>query len=127
MKGKKIAILATGSSVGESKKAAEKLNDSGINCSVYNFHTIKPIDRVCLEKIALEYELVFTVEEHNIIGGLGSAVSEVLVQKKIRPLQFFLGVQDTYKNTGSYSEILEKSGISSKAIYKKVFEKVRSL
>lgn len=127
MKGKKIAILATGTSVGESKKAAEKLNESGINCSLYNFHTIKPIDRVCLEKIALEYELVFTVEEHNIIGGLGSAVSEVLVQKEIRPLQFFLGVQDTYKNTGSYSEILEKSGISSKAIYKKVFEKVRSL
>ena len=82
MKGKKIAILATGTSVGESKKAAEKLNESGINCSLYNFHTIKPIDRVCLEKIALEYELIFTIEEHNIIGGLGSAVSEVLVQKK---------------------------------------------
>jgi len=61
------------------------------------------------------------------LGGLGSAVSEVLVQKKIKPLQFFLGVPDTYKNTGSYSEILDKSGISSESIYRKISEKVRSL
>ena len=54
-------------------------------------------------------------------------MSEVLVQKKIKPLQFFLGVQDTYKNTGSYSEILEKSGISSKAIYKKIIKKAENL
>lgn len=127
IKGKKVAILATGTSVGESKKAAEKLIKSGINCSLYNFHTIKPVDRVCLEKIAQEYELIFTVEEHNIIGGLGSAVSEELIQKKIKPLQFFLGVQDTYKNTGSYSEILEESGIDSEAIFKKISEKFRSL
>ena len=49
------------------------------------------------------------------------------IQKKIKPLQFFLGIPDTYKNTGSYLEILEKSGISSEAIYKKISEKVRSL
>ena len=127
IKGQKIAILATGTSVGESKKAAEKLNEIGISCSVYNFHTVKPIDREYLEKIAIEYELIFTVEEHNIIGGLGSAVSEVLVQKKIKPLQFFLGVPDTYKNTGSYSEILDKSGISSESIYRIISEKVKSL
>ena len=127
MKGQKIAILAIGTSVGESKKAAEKLNKNGINCSVYNFHTVKPIDTACLEKIALDYKLIFTVEEHNIIGGLGSAVSEVLVQKKIKPLQFFLGVEDTYKNTGSYLEILEKSGISSEAIYNEISKKVRNL
>ena len=95
IKGKKIAIIATGTSVGESKKAIEKLSKNGINCSLYNFHTVKPIDRKCLEQIALEYELVFTVEEHNIIGGLGSAVSEVFIQNKIKPIQFFLGVQDT--------------------------------
>ncbi len=127
IKGKKIAILATGTSVGESKKAVEKLSKNGINCSLYNFHTIKPIDRVRLDKIAKEYELVFTVEEHNIIGGLGSAVSEVLIQNKIKPLQVFLGVPDSYKNTGSYSEILENSGISSEAIYKKVIEKIKTL
>tara|TARA_B100002052_G_scaffold280677_1_gene289024 strand:+ start:955 stop:1926 length:972 start_codon:yes stop_codon:yes gene_type:complete len=127
IKGKKIAIIATGTSVGESKKAIEKLSKNGINCSLYNFHTVKPIDRKCLEQIALEYELVFTVEEHNIIGGLGSAVSEVFIQNKIKPIQFFLGVQDTYKNTGSYSEILESSGISSEAIYKTINEKIRSI
>ena len=127
IKGKKIAIIATGTSVGESKKAIEKLSKNGINCSLYNFHTVKPIDRKCLEQIALEYELVFTVEEHNIIGGLGSAVSEVFIQNKIKPIQFFLGIQDTYKNTGSYSEILESSGISGEAIYKTINEKIRSI
>ena len=127
IKGQKIAILATGTSVGESKKAVKKLSENGINCSLYNFHTIKPIDRISLDKIAQEYELIFTVEEHNIIGGLGSAVSEVLIQNKIKPLQFFLGIQDTYKNTGSYSEILENSGISSEEIYKKVIDKIKSL
>ena len=91
---------------------------------MYNFHTVKPIDREYLEKIVIEYELIFTVEEHNIIGGLGSAVSETLVQKN-KPLQFW--EYRIYKNTGSYLEILEKSGISSEAIYRKISEKVRSL
>ncbi len=125
--GEKIALLATGVSVGESKKAAEQLIKNGINCSLYNFHTIKPIDVNCLEEISSKYELIFTIEEHNIIGGLGTAVSEILVRNKNRPLQFFLGVEDTYKNTGSYKDILEKSGISSELIYKKVIKEINKL
>ena len=127
IKGEKIALLATGASVGESKKAAEKLIKNEINCSLYNFHTIKPIDVSCIEKISLDYELIFTIEEHNIIGGLGTAVSEILVRNRNRPLQFFLGVEDTYKNTGSYRDILEKSGISSEIIYKKVIKEIKKL
>ena len=80
-----------------------------------------------VEKISLDYELIFTIEEHNIIGGLGTAVSEILVRNKNRPLQFFLGVEDTYKNTGSYKDILEKSGISSELIYKKVIKEINKL
>ena len=126
-KGKKIAFLATGHSVGESKKAVEMLYKKDIFCSLYNFHTIKPIDLESLEKIASKYELIFTIEEHNIIGGLGSAVSEVLTTKKNRPKQFFIGVKDTYKNTGSYREVLEKSGISAEKIYQKVITEVKAI
>jgi transketolase len=127
IEGKKIAFLATGVSVGESKKAVEMLYKKDIFCSLYNFHTIKPIDLESLEKIASKYELIFTIEEHNIIGGLGSAVSEVLTTKKNRPKQFFIGVKDTYKNTGSYREVLEKSGISAEKIYQKVITEVKAI
>ena len=127
IEGDKVALLATGVSVGESKKALEKLNKNGIYCSLYNFHTIKPIDKKTLEKIASKYKVIFTIEEHNIIGGLGSAVSEILIKSKTRPLQFFIGVEDTYKNTGSYREILKKSGISAEEIYKKVVEATKDI
>ena len=110
----------------ESLEVEKRLEQEKISTSVVNMHTIKPIDKQAIIN-AQKSKMIVTIEEHNIIGGLGSAVSEILVRNINRPLQFFLGVKDTYKNTGSYRDILQKSGISSELIYKKVIKEANKL
>ena len=127
MEGKKIAILATGSMVGEAKIVLEKFRSENIFFSLYNFHTIKPIDVVGLKKIAEQHELIITIEEHNIIGGLGSAVSEVLAKSKNNIKQVTLGIDDSYQISGDYRTILDKAGISAEKIYKRLSEEYEKL
>ncbi len=92
--GSDITILATGLEVGESLKAAEKLEADGVSVRVINIHTIKPIDKEIIIKAAKETKKLFTAEEHSIIGGLGGAVAEVLAEEYPAPL-YRIGVRDT--------------------------------
>ena len=114
--GENAAIIATGLMVAESLKAAELLSEQGINCSVYNMHTIKPLDKEKLNELFRNNRLIVTVEEHNVIGGMGSAVAEYKATLKESPRQLFIGVQDTYTNAGSQRYVWEQLGITAEQI-----------
>lgn len=114
--GKDVAIVATGLLVKDSLDAAEELEQEGISCSVYNFHTIKPLDTETLEKIYTKYSLIVTIEEHSVIGGLGGAVAEHKAGFTRSPRQIFMGITDEYKKTGSRPYILEQYGLTKSGI-----------
>lgn len=120
--GKKVAILATGLMVNESKIAITELEDKyDISCSLYSFHTIKPIDKKELSKIFKNYELIVTVEEHTIFGGLGTAVAEYKASFNYSPKQIFIGFPDKFDiKFGSQEYIWNQMGIDSKSIIKKI-------
>ncbi|MGN0513846.1 MAG: transketolase family protein [Lachnospiraceae bacterium] len=107
-----IAIIATGLMVSESLNAAEILESYGISCDVYNMHTIKPIDKEGLNKIFEEHALIITVEEHNILGGMGSAVAEYKSQFSNMPRQVFIGFPDSYADGGAQRFVWEQKGLT---------------
>jgi transketolase len=106
-----VTIIATGSMVFESLEAARLLGDLGIRVGVINMHTIKPLDTDAVD-IALQCsKLVVTVEEHSVIGGLGSAVAEHKASKQVAPPQLILGLPDAFGLTGDYRFLLEMYGL----------------
>ncbi len=120
-KGKDIAFIAAGSIVSQTLKAAGMLEDKGITCTVVDMHTVKPLDKDMLDSLS-EYQLVVTVEEHNILGGLGSAVAEYYACKKKRPRQIMVGVNDFYPHPGSYEYLLNECGLSPEKIVERVMK-----
>ena len=86
-------------------------------------HTIKPIDRNVIKE-AVKTKLIVTVEEHNIIGGLGSAVAECKSELKDAPAQLLLGIKDTYDKGGEYNFLKEKHGLSSEKIVNDILQKI---
>lgn len=114
-KGKDVTIIATGLMVQESLKAAKKLSEEGIDVGVINIHTIKPIDKDIIIKAAKETKAIVTAEEHSVIGGLGSAVLEVLSDIYPVPVKR-IGVQDTFGESGKPAELLEKYHLTEKDI-----------
>ena len=119
--GSDITILATGLEVGESLKAAEKLEADGVSVRVINIHTIKPIDKDIIIKAAKETKKLFTAEEHSIIGGLGGAVAEVLAEECPAPL-YRIGVRDTFGESGPAVELLKKYKLDADGIYEHIKE-----
>ena len=117
--GTDITIFATGLEVNESLKAAEMLEADGISARVINIHTIKPIDEEIIIKAAKETKKLFTVEEHSIIGGLGSAVAEVVTEKAPAPL-YRIGVRDTFGESGPAVELLHKYKLDAEGIYEQI-------
>lgn len=117
--GKDLTIIATGLCVFETLRAAEKLAADGIDARVINMHTIKPIDADLIAEAARETGKIVTVEEHSIIGGLGSAVAEVLCEKYPARLMR-IGIEDIYGESGPAYGLLEKYGLDAEGIYKKV-------
>ena len=117
--GSDITILATGLEVGESLAAAEKLEAEGVSVRVINIHTIKPIDKDIVIKASKETKKLFTVEEHSIIGGLGSAVAEVLAEESPSPL-YRIGVRDTFGESGPAVELLHKYKLDAEGIYEQI-------
>lgn len=119
--GKDVAIFATGLEVAETLEAAERLAADGIEAKVINIHTIKPLDEELVVAAAKETGKVVTVEEHSVIGGLGSAVCEVLSEQlPIKVLR--IGVNDRFGESGPAIELLKKYGLDAEGIYKKVKE-----
>jgi transketolase len=117
--GKDVTIVATGIMVDVALAAKEELEKEGINARVINIHTLKPIDKDVLIKAAKETGAIVTVEEHNVIGGLGSAVSEVLCEEYPVPV-IKVGVNDTFGESGTPDQLLEKYGLTSANVVEKV-------
>ncbi len=122
--GKKVAILATGLMVAESLKAAEQLDAKGIECTVINVHTIKPLDTATLDRIFAEYSLIVTVEEHNVLGGMGSAVAEYKATRANTPRQVFIGFPDSFAKAGVQRYVWEQVGLTDNLIAKRIEEEV---
>ena len=117
--GKDVTIIATGLPVSECLAAADKLAADGIDAKVINIHTIKPLDEDLVVKAAKETGKVVTVEEHSVIGGLGSAVCDVLSEKC--PTQVMkIGINDTFGESGPAVELIKKYGLDADSIYEKV-------
>lgn len=117
--GKDVTIFSTGLCVSESLKAAQMLEADGIDAEIINIHTIKPIDEELVVSSAKKTGKVVTVEEHSIIGGLGSAVSDVLCEKY--PVKVMkIGVNDVYGESGPAVELIHKYGLDAEGIYNKV-------
>lgn len=123
-KGKELAILASGTRVYDAVLASEKFYEqNNFQVSVYNFHTIKPIDKITIEKILKEHNYLVTVEEHNIIGGLGSAVSETLAELDKGNVKLFrMGVKDFYPQGSDYIDLLKLLNLDKDGIYNKIVE-----
>lgn len=117
--GTDVTIFATGLEVYETVEAAKMLEADGINAEVINIHTIKPLDKELVVASATKTGKVVTVEEHSIIGGLGSAVCECLSENA--PTKVLrIGVEDTFGESGPALELIKKYGLDAESIYKKV-------
>lgn len=116
--GDDVTIAATGIMVDLALQAKEMLDKDGINARVINIHTIKPIDNEILVKAAKETGAIVTAEEHSIIGGLGSAVSEVVSEEYPVPV-LKVGIKDTFGESGKPNELLELYGLTAEAIVEK--------
>jgi transketolase len=118
--GSDIAIIACGSMVYYSKIAADILAKKGIESTVIDMHTIKPLDTKSIDSL-LEHKLIVTVEEHSVIGGLGSAVAEYLCAIDA-PKQIIIGINDFFPKAGSYDYLLEQCGLTAKHIASRILE-----
>jgi len=119
--GTDVTVIATGMMVNEARLAHEKLKEEGISLRVIDIHTIKPIDEEIIIKAARETKGIVTAEEHNIIGGLGGAVSEV-VSEKYPTKVLRVGVLDVFGRSGTAYELVKEYGLTAENIISKVKE-----
>ena len=110
--GSDVAIFACGIMVAEAVRAADSLKEKGLSAAVVDLHTIKPIDSKTLVSFARKCGRLVTAEEHNIVGGMGSAVAEVLCEERPVPMRR-VGVMDTFGESGDAGELLKKYGLTS--------------
>ena len=123
--GTDLTIVATGLCVNESLTAAAKLEEEGVHAQVINIHTIKPLDEELVLKAAKQTGRVYTVEEHSIIGGLGSAVAELLGEKCPTKITR-IGVKDVFGESGPAKELLHKYELDAEGIAKRIMEEQKS-
>ncbi len=114
--GEDVVIFSSGSMVSESIEASTQLEKENIKCKVVNVHTIKPINSKEIINHIKNKKLILTVEEHNIIGGLGSAISEIISSIEIKAKLVRLGINDQYDKGGSYNYLKDKNGLNFKKI-----------
>lgn len=120
--GKDVQIISTGSMVGNAMKVAEELAAERIEVSVTDMHTIKPFDS---EAIEMDKKLIVTLEEHNIIGGLGSAAAEALSLYTTHPRLLKLGINDRFVPVGSYKYLLQQCGLDIESIKKEIINSLK--
>jgi transketolase len=120
---KKVVAFASGAGTAEAMKAAELLEGSGASLAVYNVHCLKPFDEAGTTAAIKDADLVITVEDHSVIGGLGSCVAETLAHLDRHPKLVKIGVQDVFGESGEPDELYDQHGISGK----KIAETVRKI
>ena len=118
LEGTDVTIVATGHLVWEAIESCKKLKNEGISAELINIHTIKPLDEEIILKSISKTKCIVSAEEHNIIGGLGESISGVLVKNNLVPMEF-VGVEDSFGESGTPAQLMEKYGLSSKKIYEK--------
>lgn len=121
--GSDITIIATGSMVYQALEATKLLDDQSISASVVNMHTIKPLDTSVIDE-ACNKKLIVTVEEHNVIGGLGGAVSEYKSRIGNAPRQLFIGIPDTFQQVGDYKYLLEQNSLTASQIAERIISEL---
>lgn len=122
--GSDLTIVATGLCVSAALDASAMLEAEGISARVINIHTIKPLDEDLIIKAAKETGMIFTAEEHSVIGGLGGAVCECLADKNLAKV-FRIGINDRFGESGPAAELIEKYGLDAAGIYKKIKENLK--
>jgi len=122
--GKDVTIFCAGSMVYKSLEASKILEKENISCKVVNMHTVKPIDKKAIEQ-SCDSKLIVSVEEHNIIGGLGSAIAEYKSSLSKSPKQLFLGVKDTYSKGGNYKFLQEKHRLTAEQIVEDILSNIK--
>jgi transketolase len=118
--GKDVALISNGSMVARSVNAAELLEERGLSVGVFNFHTVKPLDTDRLSEIFRQYQFVVTIEEHSIIGGLGSAIAEQAIKERNTPPILQIGLPDYFGKTGEYEFLLDRYGLTGPKIAQSV-------
>ena len=121
--GSKVAIVATGMMVQESLKAAQQME--GIEPTIVNISSIKPIDEELIKKLAQDHEVIVTAEEHSVIGGLGSAVAEVLAKEGAGCRLMMIGLNDEFGQSGKPKDLLAHYGLDASSIEKKITDFVQ--
>lgn len=116
--GNDVTIVATGHLVWEALEAAKVLDEKGISAEVINIHTIKPLDEKAILKSVRKTKCIVTAEEHNFLGGLGESVARTLAQNEPTP-QEFVATQDTFGESGTPAELMEKYGLNAENIVAK--------
>ncbi len=127
VEGEDVAIFASGTMVSQALKSAKALSEQGVSAAVINVHTIKPIDSEVIKKYAQKVKLMVTVEEHSIIGGLGTAVAEEMCNYRNNAILIRIGSPDRYERAGSYKFMLDKFGLTSEKITERIIENLNSL
>ena len=118
IEGSDVTIVATGHLVWEAIDSAKKLKSEGISAELINIHTIKPLDRNIILDSVSKTNCIVSAEEHNVIGGLGESISSLLVKKNLSPMEF-VGVEDSFGESGTPQELMKKYQLSSENIYLK--------
>ena len=121
--GKDVTIVATGHLVWEALLAAEALEENGISAEVINIHTIKPLDKTTILNSISKTQCIVTAEEHNYLGGLGESVARVLAENNPTP-QEFVATNDTFGESGTPAQLMEKYGLNAHAIEQAVLKVV---
>jgi len=124
--GQNIALIATGTMVANAVKASEILEEQGIKVSVINFHTIKPLDTKMLDYLFENNNLIFTIEEHSINGGLGGAIAEYIADFKNTSKLVRLGLQDKFIKPATYHYMIERNGLHPEGIVKSVLNELKN-
>lgn len=123
--GTKVAIFSTGAIFEEVEEAVALLKEKGIDPEVYTFPTVKPIDRKVILDAAEKFDLIATIEEHNVVGGFGSAVAEVMAENPQNAKLLKIGLEDTYSSkVGSQKYLRSEFQIDAKGIANKILEKI---
>jgi len=125
--GDDIAIVSTGSMVAKSIEVAEILSMRGIQAEVINMHTIKPLDVTTIEKIVNTGKPIITVEEHTVVGGLGSAVAECITTLGKKAHHKMIGLEDAFGKTAEYDHLLKIHGLDGNSIVQKIEDFLRKI
>lgn len=124
--GKDATVFVTGSIVSELQEATKKLQEEGITIRIVNIPIIKPIDTQNIKEECEKQEIIFSLEEHNRIGGIGSSIADVIAEYGLKARLVKIGLEDTFvKGYGTYTEIKAMNGLDAMSIYKKLRENIR--